>query len=124
MKEKIDNYLNHDIDPWPHTKMSHHDIQIYPEMDENIIPTHNYICSKSMINRLTESIEKCNNVIKHMTMSVPEPEICPVCLVEFEDTNYVIPPCKHKICAICFTHNIKHNKHTGDCCVLCRKRIC
>lgn len=74
--------------------------------------------------QLKSSIHKCHDVIRVITMPTYKPETCPICICEFEETNYVLPKCGHKVCAVCFTKNIKYNKVTGDCCVLCRKRIC
>lgn len=90
---------------------------------ENIVPYNVNYCN-AVTHDLNRSILKCNDTIKVMSENEPEPDTCPVCLCVFEETNYVIPRCGHKVCAVCFTNNIKHNKHTGDCCVLCRKRVC
>ena len=101
-------------------------LQLYPKMDEpddERISYRNQNYRKS-INHINETITKCDNIIKVMTLTLPEVETCPICICEFGDTNYVIPKCGHKVCAICFTNNLKYNKHTGDCCVLCRQKIC
>jgi hypothetical protein len=47
---------------------------------------------------------------------------CPICYNLLGDTDCVIPKCGHKTCISCFVSNITHNKYTGDCCVLCRKK--
>lgn len=130
MKNDLDNFIHYNECPsyfkrtTPYNKV----IEIkqkYPVIDENIennvsYNENYYIEATNDINNI---ISKCNETIKVMTETVPEPETCPVCLCIFEESNYVIPRCGHKVCAICFTNNIKYNKHTGDCCVLCRKRI-
>lgn len=95
----------------------------HPILDDYEYHNYNYSSTYDKIN-VKEIMNKCNNLIKCMTENEPEIEKCPICLTEFEETNYVIPKCKHKVCAICFTNNIKYNKHTGDCCVICRQQIC
>jgi hypothetical protein len=132
MKVKIDNYLNHDIHPWAREKNSYRHLreskQLYQKIDEVVtddIDMHQTINVDTIRHNLQQSLDKCNDTIQCMSIiPIPEPETCPVCFVEFEESNYVIPKCKHKICAICFTNNIKYNKTTGDCCVICRERIC
>ena len=131
LKTEVDNYIYNNELPKYYKKTSYQEYitlkQLCPEISENIeniIPyDNNYNNTLSDIN---ETISKCNETIKVMTLSEPEQEVetCPICITEFEETNYVIPKCGHKVCAVCFTNNIKYNKHTGDCCVLCRKRIC
>ena len=131
MKNDLDNFIKHDECPsyfkrtTPYNKV----IEIkqkYPVIDVNIEDNISY--NKNYYNEVTNNINniisKCNETIKVMCEKEPEPETCPICFCVFEEYNYVIPKCKHKVCTICFTNNIKYNKHTGDCCVLCRKRIC
>ena len=100
--------------------------QAYPLMDDPIrdVPCYDIENYTDSILCFKKSVNKCDDLIRTMTEQVPEVECCPVCYTEFEDNNYVVPKCKHKVCAICFTHNIKHNKYSGDCCVLCRKKVC
>lgn len=135
MKEKVDNYLNYDIDPWAQEKKRYNgeickSKQLYPKIDEVTVDgtgMHQNINVDTIMHNLQRSLDKCNDTIqciRTMTTTEHEQETCPVCFVEFEESNYVIPKCKHKVCAVCFTNNIKYNKHTGDCCVLCRKRVC
>ena len=130
MKNDIDNFILHNQYPSYFKKTSYNEIsklkKQYPAMDEdieNIVPYNVNYCN-AVTNDLNRSILKCNETIKVMSENEPESETCPVCLCVFEETNYVIPRCRHKVCAVCFTNNIKYNKHTGDSCVLCRKRIC
>ena len=129
MKNDLDNFIHYNEYPSYLKRTSYNKVieikQKYPVIDENIennvsYNENYYIEATNDINNI---ISKCNETIKVMTETVPEPETCPVCLCSFEESNYVIPRCGHKVCAICFTNNIKYNKHTGDCCVLCRKRI-
>lgn len=131
LSEEVDNYLNYNKTPHYYRKTKVGTMnrikQEYPIIDENSnnlnIP--NYMRDyKEMKKYINNTLEKCDDVIKVMTLSEPEVETCPVCMTEFEETNYVIPKCKHKVCAVCFTNNIKYNKHSGDCCVLCREPIC
>ena len=130
MKNDLDNFIHHNQYPSQFKQTSYNEIlmfkQQYPKIDENI--ENNILYNENYYNEATNdinnTISKCNETIKVMTETEPEPETCPVCLCVFEESNYVIPRCGHKVCAVCFTNNIKHNKHTGDCCVLCRKRIC
>ena len=130
MKNDIDNFILHNQYPNYFKKTSYNEIsklnKKYPVIDEdieNIVPYNVNYCN-AVTHDLNRSILKCNETIKVMTENEPEPDTCPICLCVFEETNYVIPRCGHKVCAVCFTNNIKHNKHTGDCCVLCRKRVC
>jgi len=130
MKNDLDNFIHQNQYPSQFKRTSYNEIlmfkQQYPKIDEdienNILYNENYY--NEATNDINNTISKCNETIKVMTETAPEPETCPVCLCVFEESNYVIPKCKHKVCAVCFTNNIKHNKHTGDCCVLCRQRIC
>ena len=130
MKNDLDNFIHHNQYPSQFKRTSYNEIlmfkQQYPKIDENI--ENGILCNDNYYNEASNDINniisKCNETIKVMTETAPEPETCPVCLCVFEESNYVIPKCKHKVCAVCFTNNIKHNKHTGDCCVLCRQRIC
>jgi hypothetical protein len=152
LKTEVDNYIYNNELPKYYKKTSYQEYitlkQQCPEISENIeniIPyDNNYNNILSDINEtiskcnetikvmtlsntlsdINETISKCNETIKVMTLSEQEVDTCPICITEFEETNYVIPKCGHKVCAVCFTNNIKYNKHTGDCCVLCRKRIC
>ena len=129
MEEDIVNFIRHNksphylqkTTPYQYTTIKNH----YPELsDMSLYDCNTRIDYISVSAELQTSISKCDTVIKVITMPEYEPEICPICICEFEETNYVIPKCGHKVCAICFTNNIKHNKTTGDCCVLCRKKIC
>jgi len=132
MKSDLENFIQHNQYPSHFRKTSHHDIlllnQQYPAIDENIENHVQYNDNyyNDTANSINKSISKCYETIKTMTenKSEPEPETCPICMCVFEESNYVIPRCRHKVCAVCFTNNIKHNKHTGDCCVLCRERVC
>jgi len=132
MKNDLDDFIQHNQYPSYFRKTSHHEIlllnQQYPAIDEDIdienrVP-YNGSCYNETANAINKSILKCNETIKTMTEKEHEAETCPVCMCVFEESNYVIPRCRHKVCAVCFTNNIKHNKHTGDCCVLCRERVC
>jgi len=129
LKTEVDNYIYNNELPKYYKKTSYQEYitlkQQCPEISENIeniIPYDNNY--NNILSDINETISKCNETIKVMTLSEPEVDTCPICITEFEETNYVIPKCGHKVCAVCFTNNIKYNKHTGDCCVLCRKRIC
>ena len=129
LKTEVDNYIYNNELPKYYTKTSYQEYialkQKCPEISENIeniIPYDNNY--NNILSDINETISKCNETIKVMTLSEQEVDTCPICITEFEETNYVIPKCGHKVCAVCFTNNIKYNKHTGDCCVLCRKRIC
>jgi hypothetical protein len=70
---------------------------------------------------ITNCITKCRELEATLRMAIVEVE-CPVCYEVLGDKGYVIPTCGHKTCVGCFVNNITHNKHTGDCCVLCRKK--
>jgi hypothetical protein len=70
---------------------------------------------------ITNCIAKCRELESTLRMAIVEVE-CPVCYEVLGDKGYVIPTCGHKTCIGCFVNNITHNKHTGDCCVLCRKK--
>ena len=129
MEHDIYNYVHHNKTPnylqktkyYEYTTMKH----LYPELDNiKLYDCDNSIDEYVLSNKIQTSISKCDNIINAITMPTYEPDTCPICICEFEETNYVIPKCGHKVCAVCFTNNIKHNKVTGDCCVLCRKRIC
>lgn len=131
LKNDVDNYLQHNQLPKYYKKPSYRDYlaakKKCPQLNENVENIIQYNNNyNNTINHINETISKCDDVIKVMTLTDPEVEVetCPICITEFEETNYVIPKCGHKVCAICFTNNIKYNKHTGDCCVLCRKRVC
>lgn len=130
MKNDLDNFIQHNQYPSHFRNTSHREIitltQQYPAIDENIENCGSYNANyyNDAANVIHKSIAKCDETIKAMTDNEPVHETCPVCMCEFGETNYVIPKCRHKVCAVCFTNNIKYNKHTGDCCVLCRKRIC
>lgn len=131
LQNNIENYLHNNITPtFPKSTINYNiglSKKLYPLMEEyinNQIPIIEKININDETNSIKQSIESCNKFIKILTNNPPEVETCPVCMTEFEETNYVIPKCNHKVCAICFTNNIKYNKQTGDCCVLCRKRIC
>jgi len=131
LKNNVDNFINHNKKPTFSKNTEKYNIrlskQMYPLMDEpiyNLAPIFDKIYMDEETDNIKKSIDACDKVIMVLTDNPPEVEMCPVCMTEFEDSNYVIPKCKHKVCAICFTNNIKYNKHTGDCCVLCRKRIC
>lgn len=129
LKNELDDFIHYNRYPSYFRKTSHSEIsmfkQKYPVIDENIENNVSYDInlSNDVTDNINKSISKCIETIKIMTENKPEPESCPVCFCEFEESNYVIPRCKHKVCAVCFTNNIKYNKHTGDCCVLCRKRV-
>ena len=128
MEQDIFNYVHHNKVPnylqktkyYEYTSMKH----LFPELDDITYYNYNKQDDYLLARKIQTSISKCDNIIKEMMMPVYEPDTCPVCMCEFEETNYVIPKCGHKVCAVCFTNNIKHNKATGDCCVLCRKRVC
>jgi len=132
MEEDIVNFIHHNKRPKYLQKMTPYQyITIqnrYPELNNTALydaydcNTHKHYNTVS--SQIHKSISKCEDVIKAITMPTYEPDTCPICICEFEETNYVIPKCGHKVCAVCFTNNIKHNKATGDCCVLCRKKIC
>ena len=130
MKNDLDNFIQHDECPSYLKRTTPYKVieikQKYPVIDENVENIVPYNVNYSEVaNDLNKSILKCNETIKVMYEKEPEPEdTCPICLCVFEESNYVIPKCKHKVCAVCFTKNIKYNKHNGDCCVICRKRIC
>lgn len=131
MKNDLDNFIKHNEYPSYLKRTTQYNKvmdfkQKYPVIDENVENSFPYKVNYSAVaNDLNRSILKCNETIKVMIENEPEREdSCPVCLSVFEETNYVIPRCGHKVCAVCFTNNIKHNKHTGDCCVICRQRIC
>lgn len=134
LKEDVENFVKHKKVPGyfnttkANRKQYNRIKETYPVMDERVdnAPEYNKENYINTINVVRGSLDKCENIIQTMRMTedVPEVECCPVCFTEFEDSNYVIPKCKHKVCAICFTNNIKYNKHSGDCCVLCRQRVC
>jgi hypothetical protein len=129
MEEDIENFIHHNKIPTYLCKTSPHQYSrtqnLYPDLEKIIL--YDYDSRKyynDASNQIQTSISKCDDVIKVITMPTYDPETCPICICEFEETNYVIPKCGHKVCAVCFTNNIKHNKATGDCCVLCRRKIC
>ena len=73
---------------------------------------------------INNSIAKClelEQTIRNAVATLVDTD-CPICLTQLGDTNCVIPDCGHKTCIPCFIKNIKYNKQTGDCCVLCRKK--
>jgi len=130
LKEDVDNFIKYNKKP-VYAKsnaqfqygLSKH---LYPLMEDYIsspIPPNNIHIAEEK-KYIRSSIQKCDEFIKMLNTAPPEIETCPVCMTELEETNYVVPRCNHKVCTTCFANNIKHNKHTGDCCVLCRKRIC
>lgn len=129
MEQDISNYIRYDKVPSYLQKMKYSQHITMknkcPALDDIVLHDydirHDY---SELMSHIQTNIAKCDDVINIITMPTYEPDTCPVCLCEFEETNYVIPKCKHKVCAVCFTNNIKYNKTTGDCCVLCRKRIC
>lgn len=71
------------------------------------------------INMIT-SLAKCKRLEQEIK-SVLDKD-CPICFTEIGDINCVIPQCGHKVCIPCFIQNIKSNRQTGDCCVICRKK--
>ena len=129
MEQDISNYIRYDKVPSYLQKMKYSQ-QITmknkcPALDDIILHDYDSRYDYSELTaRIQTSLSKCDEVINVISVPTYEPDTCPVCMCEFEETNYVIPKCKHKVCAVCFTNNIKYNKVTGDCCVLCRKRIC
>lgn len=130
IEHDIFNYVHHNKVPnyLQKTKYLHYITMkhLHPELDDVKLYDYNIRTEDNdlLVRNIHMSISKCDNIIKVLTMPTYEPDTCPVCMCEFEETNYVIPNCGHKVCAVCFTNNIKHNKATGDCCVLCRKRVC
>jgi hypothetical protein len=132
MEQDIANFIHHSktpkylkkMTPYQYSRMKNH----YPELNPiGVYDSCEYTYGKDdndVSIKLHTSICKCDEIIKVITMPTYEPDTCPICICEFEETNYVIPKCGHKVCAVCFTKNVKHNKATGDCCVLCRKKIC
>ena len=52
----------------------------------------------------------CNNSFG----SRPNENICPICLIDFNDKNYIVPNCGHKVCIKCFVCNL----HTKSCTLL------
>lgn len=130
MEQDIFNYVHHNKVPnylqktnysqYVTMKYLHHELDDIKLYDYNIRTDDNDL----LASKIHASISKCDDIINVITMPTYEPETCPICICEFEETNYVIPKCGHKVCAVCFTNNIKRNKATGDCCVLCRKRVC
>jgi hypothetical protein len=131
MKNDLDNFIHYNQYPSSLKKTTQQEIDnlklqypvIIDENNENTV-SYNKDYYTETANAIQKSLVKCDETIKRMTLTTPDAGTCPVCMCEFEESNYVIPRCKHKVCAVCFTNNIKHNKHTGDCCVLCRERIC
>ena len=74
---------------------------------------------------IANSIEKCKQLEKHIKQCELDENIdnqCPVCFIPISSANYVLPNCGHKMCVSCFIGNVKYNKHTGDCCAMCRKK--
>ena len=75
---------------------------------------------------ITENIKKsivlCKNIEQYIKLDMCNENPCPVCFIPITDTNYVLPTCGHKMCVSCFISNVKHNKHTGDCCAICRAK--
>jgi len=74
---------------------------------------------------IANSIEKCKQLEKHIKQCELDENIdnqCPVCFIPISSANYVLPTCGHKMCVSCFIGNVKYNKHTGDCCAMCRKK--
>jgi hypothetical protein len=129
LEEDIENFIHHNKLPTYLRKTSPYQYSrtqnLYPDLDKIIV--YDYDSRKyynDASNQIQMSISKCDDVIQVITMPAYDPETCPICICEFEETNYVIPKCGHKVCAVCFTNNIKHNKATGDCCVLCRRKVC
>jgi hypothetical protein len=129
MEQDIFNYIRHNKIPNYLQKTKYcqraYMKNLCPELNDIIIDDceirHD---AAKLASQLQSSISKCVDMVNVMTMSTYEPETCPVCLCVFEESNYVIPKCKHKICATCFTNNLKYNTNSGNCCVLCRTRIC
>ena len=129
MEQDIFNYIHYDKVPSYLQKMKYSQHITMknkcPALDDIVLHDydirHDY---SELMSHIQTNISKCDEVINVISVPTYEPDTCPVCMCEFEETNYVIPKCKHKVCAVCFTNNIKYNKTPGDCCVLCRKRIC
>ena len=84
---------------------------------ESFINTTSYITEN-----IKKSIVLCKNIEQYIKQDICNENPCPVCFSSITDTNYVLPPCGHKMCVSCFISNVKYNKHTGDCCAICRQK--
>ena len=50
-------------------------------------------------------------------------ESCPICYERIQTSNFIAPPCGHKICLGCYKQTILSNIESANNCCLCRQCI-
>ena len=65
---------------------------------------------KSNTNRTNIVIPECQH----------KDNICPICMDDIGDRNYMVPLCGHRVCMNCVVKNFTTNLNSGSLCCLCR----
>lgn len=118
-ENEIKNYIDNGILP-DHMKKKDTPKNI-PKLEEKEYPDFvpiSYNCDK-LVDKMNKLEEQLNNYSNNENNK----EMCPVCLNEIKENNYVLPSCNHKICISCFVLNLNKNRSSGNNCCLCRETI-
>jgi len=139
-EREINDYIEKNIFP-PSLSFSHDQYKLLHVVKKNIIDINNFTDTNEILhintckmkndihNSISKAIELENNIKMIMENENIENENmenkCPICIEEFDSTNYLIPACGHKVCIPCFVKNITYNNdiQNGNKCCLCREKI-
>lgn len=91
----------------------------------------NDVCNTTLRDRINtyktkSKLRELDTKIREWTNAIPTRhfgEECPICYNPFEQTNYILPKCGHKVCLDCFKKCIlSKNTNTNECC-MCKQCI-
>lgn len=119
-EEEIHNYLNKNI--YPERLKFSQKVKYIPPIKETAFPEIDLEDASQYCLGIKDKLDNIDDVIQS-AKEYFDNNVCPICLVEIGEKNYIVPNCGHKVCIKCFVCNLHTNKTTGNLCSMCREII-
>ena len=119
-EEEIKNYVNKNI--YPERLKFSQKVKYIPPIKNTIFPDIALEDNSQYCLGIKKKLNDIDNTIQLIKEHFDN-NICPICLREHDDKNYIVPNCGHKVCIKCFVCNLHTNKTTGNLCSICRETI-
>ena len=120
-EEEIHNYVNKNI--YPERLKFSHKVKYIPPIKETVFPDITLEDASQYCLGIKNKLNAIDDVIQSVKEHSEHDNVCPICLIDFNDKNYIVPNCGHKVCIKCFVCNLHTNKTTGNLCSMCREII-